>query len=310
MIIIIQENDSHQNMCKAASRRPTLSELTESNRNLRTSGHWLFPSSSRFPQKLIYIIKNMNSSSDFWNLSQKCSNVTNQVAGELCRNVADLLADVWWGLLLDAGQKFRFDGRLQVNCEARVDLFKGGRQQPSQKHCCHLSDLVGGELKKRNDSILSPLRQIFAMTNTSAIEAAFFPDRMEHLSDFFHFKTKNISFKVCYGTKRLEGRLGINTSGPIPKLRSIASSCHGRGERPTGATKLFNARILRNVQMHTHLLCRRWISDSVKQERDLCLTRDGVIGLLGIQNGQRLEADMQGWIFTAWVKLQFRLFFP
>lgn len=37
---------SHQNMWRAASRRLTLSEFTESNRNLSTSGHWLFPSSS------------------------------------------------------------------------------------------------------------------------------------------------------------------------------------------------------------------------------------------------------------------------
>lgn len=38
---------AHQNMCRAASRRPTLSEFTDSNRNLSNSGHWLFPSSSR-----------------------------------------------------------------------------------------------------------------------------------------------------------------------------------------------------------------------------------------------------------------------
>lgn len=48
---------AHQNMCRAASRRPTLSELTESNRNLSNSGHWLFPSSSRWktPQLFMFI---------------------------------------------------------------------------------------------------------------------------------------------------------------------------------------------------------------------------------------------------------------
>lgn len=37
---------AHQNICSAASRRPTLGEFTDSKRNLSSSGHWLFPSSS------------------------------------------------------------------------------------------------------------------------------------------------------------------------------------------------------------------------------------------------------------------------
>lgn len=38
---------AHQKMCSAASRRLTLSEFTESNRNFSSSCHWLFPSSSK-----------------------------------------------------------------------------------------------------------------------------------------------------------------------------------------------------------------------------------------------------------------------
>lgn len=42
-------------MCSAASRRPTSWELTDSNRNLSNSGHWLFPSSSRRETKTIHV---------------------------------------------------------------------------------------------------------------------------------------------------------------------------------------------------------------------------------------------------------------
>lgn len=51
--------------------------------------------------------------------------VTDEVAGELGRNVADLLADVGRAFLLDAGQKLCLDGHLQRHGEARVDLLKG-----------------------------------------------------------------------------------------------------------------------------------------------------------------------------------------
>lgn len=66
---------------------------------------------------------------------------TNEVAGELSCYVADLLADVWQGLLLNAGQQLRLDGGLQRHRQTRVDLLEGRRQQPSQEHRCHLSDL-------------------------------------------------------------------------------------------------------------------------------------------------------------------------
>ncbi len=51
--------------------------------------------------------------------------LTDEVAGELGCNVADLLADVWRGLLLDAGQQLCFDGCLHLQGQARVDLLKG-----------------------------------------------------------------------------------------------------------------------------------------------------------------------------------------
>lgn len=66
---------------------------------------------------------------------------TNEVAGELSCYVAHLLADVWQGLLLNAGQQLRLDGSLQRHRQTGVDLLEGRRQQPSQEHRCHLSDL-------------------------------------------------------------------------------------------------------------------------------------------------------------------------
>lgn len=67
--------------------------------------------------------------------------VTDEVAGELGRNVADLLADVGRGLLLDARQQLCLDGHLHGLSEAGVDLLEGRRQQPSQEHRRHLFDL-------------------------------------------------------------------------------------------------------------------------------------------------------------------------
>ncbi len=71
--------------------------------------------------------------------------ITDEVAAELSCNVADLLADVWRGLLLDAGQQLCLDGRLHLQGQARVDLLEGRWQQPPQQHCCHLFDLFVGK---------------------------------------------------------------------------------------------------------------------------------------------------------------------
>lgn len=75
------------------------------------------------------------------NVCQRSGAVTDEVAGELGRNVADLLADVGRGLLLDAQQQLCLDGHLHCLGQAGVDLLEGGRQQPSQEHRCHLLDL-------------------------------------------------------------------------------------------------------------------------------------------------------------------------
>lgn len=72
---------------------------------------------------------------------QRSEVVTDEVAGELGCNVADLLADVGRGLLLDAQQQLCLDGHLHGLCQAGVDLLKGRRQQPSQEHGRHLFDL-------------------------------------------------------------------------------------------------------------------------------------------------------------------------
>lgn len=80
--------------------------------------------------------------------------ITDQVPGQLGCNVADLLADGWGGLLLDARQQLCLDGCLHLHGQAWVDLLKRGRQQPPQQHCCHLFDLWG-QKKLLNTMLLS-----------------------------------------------------------------------------------------------------------------------------------------------------------
>lgn len=73
----------------------------------------------------------------------KPGGVTDEVAGELGRDVADLLADVGRRLLLDAAQQLGLDGRLHLQGEARVGLLEGRGQQAPQQHRRHLFDLSG-----------------------------------------------------------------------------------------------------------------------------------------------------------------------
>ena len=134
---------SHQKMCRAASRKPTSVELTESNRNLSSSGHWLFPSSSREPKR-----EPLKKEQKHARLAMRACQVfprlvppTNQVAAELGGDVAHLLADVGRGFRLDAGQQLCLDGRLHVLRQAGVHFLKGGRQQPPQQNGGHLLDL-------------------------------------------------------------------------------------------------------------------------------------------------------------------------
>lgn len=90
-------------------------------------------------QRLFVLITSLTAST-FYKINKS---FTNEVAAELGRDVADLLADGRRGLLLDAGQQLCLDGRLHLQGQARVDLLEGRRQQPPQQHRRHLFDLRG-----------------------------------------------------------------------------------------------------------------------------------------------------------------------
>lgn len=136
----IQNKFTHQKMWSAASLRPMSWELTESNRNLRISGHWLLPSSSRdknrrhqFASTPLGVVKP--------SYRPTKSQLTDEIASELCGDVADLLADVGGTVGLDSSEQLCLDGRLHVNGQAGIDLVKRRGQQTPQQHSCHLLNL-------------------------------------------------------------------------------------------------------------------------------------------------------------------------